>query len=753
MEAPETKSAHAATSAPAEWAVRPEEAVRARTARPHSRAADAFVMLAMTLTTAALTIGLYLQLKLAPWLAALVAGSVFAVMLSLHALVRRSERIAMLSAEVARLQAELEGGAAGRMPSSAPVAAPGRPVPAALSPHAQKGAAAATRQPTLRQPAPAQAAAKPPAGAGTREAGAKPAAAQSAEPLSAAVSGQSTTQSAEGMSPPPAARKDAPLVPASAVQKQGTPPVDAALQTPLPERAVDAIMNDYWAYRPMQPPRLSEAGQIEGGAAPDVGVDRAALQRELPGAPPADQPLLTSSSPREEDVEMIQGLIKKLADQVNAAEAGLSLESPSARVSPAAIEASVNALRTTADQMRGQAAQPAVPRRRVHDGAGRTGEAAADAMPLPRSEIVVPQRSARAEAMPPPLPPVFADMPSEAGATRAALAPWPEEMGRKDVGPGDIGPEEMGPEESAASALSARIAGEPGLAGQAPVAVPAESSAEMDDPRAAAEHIAAMGAHSRLAACAEAITAGRLDVLLEPILGLADQRARHYEVSVRLRDRNGHVLEPPDKMPEINGSGLLPLLDCARVQKSAQIAGRLADRGKPGSVFSGFSGESLSHDRFLSEFIDAYATREALSSQLVLSFPQIDVRIFSPRDWETIEEMRGLGFRFALHSVTDLDLDFEALKAAGFDFVKLDASVFLEGMPASGGVIPSADICRHLARLGMTLVVGGIEDDAQLARIFGFGVIYGQGQLFGGPRSIKPEVLAGGRQGQENAAA
>ena len=53
----------------------------------------------------------------------------------------------------------------------------------------------------------------------------------------------------------------------------------------------------------------------------------------------------------------------------------------------------------------------------------------------------------------------------------------------------------------------------------------------------------------------------------------------------------------------------------------------------------------------------------------------------------------------------------------------------------------------------MTLVVGGIEDDAQLARIFGFGVIYGQGQLFGGPRSIKPEVLAGGRQGQENAAA
>jgi cyclic-di-GMP phosphodiesterase TipF (flagellum assembly factor) len=103
--------------------------------------------------------------------------------------------------------------------------------------------------------------------------------------------------------------------------------------------------------------------------------------------------------------------------------------------------------------------------------------------------------------------------------------------------------------------------------------------------------------------------------------------------------------------------------------------------------------------------------------------------------------MRDLGFRFALQAVTDLDMDFDSLKTKGFSFVKLDADVFLEGMPAPGGPLPAADICRHLAELGLTLIVGGIDDETKLARIFGFGALLGQGQMFGGPRPVKAEAL------------
>jgi cyclic-di-GMP phosphodiesterase TipF (flagellum assembly factor) len=56
--------------------------------------------------------------------------------------------------------------------------------------------------------------------------------------------------------------------------------------------------------------------------------------------------------------------------------------------------------------------------------------------------------------------------------------------------------------------------------------------------------------------------------------------------------------------------------------------------------------------------------------------------------------------------------------------------------------VPAADICRHLADFGLTLIVGRIEDDWLLARILGFGVLFGKGTLFGEPRLVKDEVVA-----------
>ena len=56
--------------------------------------------------------------------------------------------------------------------------------------------------------------------------------------------------------------------------------------------------------------------------------------------------------------------------------------------------------------------------------------------------------------------------------------------------------------------------------------------------------------------------------------------------------------------------------------------------------------------------------------------------------------------------------------------------------------MPASDICRHLADFGLSLIVGHIEDDWLLARILGFGVLFGKGALFGGARLVKDEVVA-----------
>jgi cyclic-di-GMP phosphodiesterase TipF (flagellum assembly factor) len=129
---------------------------------------------------------------------------------------------------------------------------------------------------------------------------------------------------------------------------------------------------------------------------------------------------------------------------------------------------------------------------------------------------------------------------------------------------------------------------------------------------------------------------------------------------------------------------------------------------------------------------------------------RISFRVFNPvapgelfANATALAGLSAAGFRFALEEVTDLDMDFATLACMGFGFIKLAAPVFLEGLPVPGGRIPASDICRYLADFGLTLIVGRIEDDWLLARILGFGVLFGKGTLFGGPKLVKGDVFTG----------
>jgi cyclic-di-GMP phosphodiesterase TipF (flagellum assembly factor) len=244
----------------------------------------------------------------------------------------------------------------------------------------------------------------------------------------------------------------------------------------------------------------------------------------------------------------------------------------------------------------------------------------------------------------------------------------------------------------------------------------------------------------QLARIAEAVAAQRMEVLLEPIHQLAEGRPRHFEVSVRLLAADGSAIEQGEVARTAQGSGLMPRIDAARMIRAARVARRLGERGRQGSVLASVAGESITHDDFVFAAVEEPAIGGNMS--LVLSFAQSEMRTLTPAHTQALAALSSVGFRFALEEVTDLDMDFAALKEMGFAFVELDAPVFLDGLPAAGGRVPASDICRHLADFGLTLIVGRIEDDWLLARILGFGVLFGKGALFGAPRLVKDEVVA-----------
>jgi cyclic-di-GMP phosphodiesterase TipF (flagellum assembly factor) len=294
--------------------------------------------------------------------------------------------------------------------------------------------------------------------------------------------------------------------------------------------------------------------------------------------------------------------------------------------------------------------------------------------------------------------------------------------------------------ETTARTMRSATADAPLSAGARPGSGLGAPAVQRTDARAAAKGTAPPLLDPKLARIAEAIAAERIEVLLQPIHALSENRPRHYEVSIRLRTADGAGVEQSEFSRIAKGSGLMPRLDAARMLRAARVARRLGEKGRQGSVLTALAGESLTSG----DFLDVAALQPGSDGRisLVLSFTQSDVRTFTPVHAEAVGTMAASGFRFALEEISDLDMDFGRLKAMGFEFVKLDAPVFLEGLPTSSGRIPASDICRYLAEFGLALIIGRIEDDWLLARILGFGVLLGHGTLFGGPKLVKPEVVA-----------
>lgn len=245
----------------------------------------------------------------------------------------------------------------------------------------------------------------------------------------------------------------------------------------------------------------------------------------------------------------------------------------------------------------------------------------------------------------------------------------------------------------------------------------------------------------RIAAIAEALQDSEMDVFLSPIVALQSHEVSHYDVTVRLKSRSGDYLDNAEQELRLAGSDLLALFDTARLKRAAALARKLEAHQKKGSLLSAVNGPSMSNTEFLETFARVFEERDRISNQLVLTFTQADIEQLTPSAWQSLGDMQAFGFRFALSNVDHAGMDFAALAERGFAFLRLDANALMHGLPARDHFMGPDELCRHLAGAGMTLVADTIDDESVRARIFGFGILFGQGRLFGGARQIKLDPI------------
>ena len=248
----------------------------------------------------------------------------------------------------------------------------------------------------------------------------------------------------------------------------------------------------------------------------------------------------------------------------------------------------------------------------------------------------------------------------------------------------------------------------------------------------------------------EALAENRVDLYLQPVVGLPQRRTVFYESFSRLRDETGRVMMPAEYLAVAEPEGLVTSIDNLLLFRCVQIVRRLAKTDKKIGIFCNISTSSLADESFFPQFLDLLAANRDLAGALIFELGQAAFDARGAVEARNMGKLADLGFRFSLDKVVDLDLDFQDLARSDVKFLKIGAQFLLgQLMDTDEGLVlksrpdlAAQDFSSLTRRYGVEIIAEKVEEERQIVDILELDIAYGQGHLFGEPRPIKDAVLA-----------
>lgn len=228
------------------------------------------------------------------------------------------------------------------------------------------------------------------------------------------------------------------------------------------------------------------------------------------------------------------------------------------------------------------------------------------------------------------------------------------------------------------------------------------------------------------------LSENRVDLYLQPIVGLPSRRTVHYECFSRVRDEEGRIILPRQYMKVAENKGLIGTIDNLLLFRLIQLVRRLGKRRPDLRFFCNMSRYSMTDDEFFPQFIDFMTANQEFSGRLVFEISQDDYLALDGDVKDRLQALGRKGFGFSMDLVKDFSQDFSALERQYFQFIKADLSDLLAAHPEVGDV----EAFKSSLRLrGMQLIGSRIEDEENVLQALDAGVEYSQGYLFGEPTS------------------
>ncbi len=233
----------------------------------------------------------------------------------------------------------------------------------------------------------------------------------------------------------------------------------------------------------------------------------------------------------------------------------------------------------------------------------------------------------------------------------------------------------------------------------------------------------------------KAVREDHIELYLQPIVRLPQRSQVFFECFSRIMDEKSNIIRPEQYLPVATSAGLAAAVDNLLLFKCVQLV-RRTRRDNPEIVFfCNISKSTLTDIDFFTDFIDFMADNTNLTSSLVFEFSQETILDKNYEIQSGLERLSKLGFRLSLDQLHQLNIELPKLASQGFKFIKIDAHLLHEMARGDTPNLNMRALKGALDRVAMDLIVEKIENEEMLKDLLDLQIDFGQGYLFGAPKS------------------
>jgi len=231
----------------------------------------------------------------------------------------------------------------------------------------------------------------------------------------------------------------------------------------------------------------------------------------------------------------------------------------------------------------------------------------------------------------------------------------------------------------------------------------------------------------------EAIESQKFMLLFQPIISLRGDSDEHYEVFLRMLDRNGKQMVPNQFLNTAIDNGLAGKIDRWVILQSIKMLSTHRAKGHNTRLTINLTCNSVTDDEFMQWLGVAIKAARLPSDAVIFQITERDAATYVRQTREFVEGLKHMHCRASLSRFGLVEEPFEVLRHIPVDLVKLDGSHIDRMVEDADYKVTVTDMIRQLQGSGKLTIVPMVESANVLSALWQAGANYIQGHYLQEP--------------------